>query len=97
MNQEDFSLLAQELEQSGGDTKRKLKSLPKTVLLGIAVELDPDMVSEVLEKGETKEDIIRAIESHIRGSLGNQSVEGWPFLQDFDIVFSEVDGEEETD
>jgi len=94
-NPEDLNLLAQQLRQSRGIPKRELRGLPKTVLLGIAIELDPDMVSEILEKGDTKEDILQAIEHHVRASLGRQDTAGWPYLQDFDVIFSEVDEEED--
>jgi len=94
VDQEDISLLAQDLEQSREFPKKDLKKLPKTVLLGIAIELDPDSVSEAYQEGSTKEDILKLIKSHIEESLGRSGTPGWSFLQDFDVVFTEVDDEE---
>lgn len=82
-------------EVEGGLPPRReeLQKLPKTVLLRIAIELDPDTVAESYQEGWTKEDILRVIERHVKGALGNQSVEGWPYVGEVEIFDSEVEEE----
>jgi len=75
--------------------RQELRKFPKTVLLKIAIELDPDRVAESYEEGWTKDDILRVIERHVKSALGIQSVEGWPYIQDVEIFDSEVEEEEE--
>ena len=71
----------------------ELRKYPKTVLLKVAIELDPDAVAESYQEGWTKEDILRVIERHVRTALGNQSIEGWPYVHEVEIFDSEVEEE----
>ncbi len=70
--------------------KEDLQKLPKTVLLRIAIELDPDTVAESYKEGWTKDDVLRIIERHVKSALGNQSIEGWPYIGEVELIDSEV-------
>lgn len=83
-----------EVEFKREPSREELQRLPKTVLLRIAIELDPDAVSSSYQEGWTKDDILRVIERHIKGALGNQSIEGWPYIGDVEILESVVEEEE---
>ncbi len=71
--------------------KGELRKLPKKVLLRIAIELDPDTVASSFQEGWTKDDILRVIERHVKTALGNQAIEGWPYIQEVEIFDSEVE------
>lgn len=73
--------------------KEELKKYPKTVLLKIAIELDPDTVAESYREGWTKDDILRIIERHVKSALGNRSIEGWPYIGEVEIFDSDVEEE----
>lgn len=88
MASEEGDLLTKE-----GHPKEELRKLPKTILLKIAIDLDPDTVAESYQEGWTRDDILRVIERHVKGALGNQSIEGWPYIGDVDIFDSEVEEE----
>ncbi len=75
--------------------REELKRLPKTVLLRVAIELDPDTVAESYAEGWTKEDILRVIERHLKSAIGNRAIEGWPHVLEVEIIDSEVELEDE--
>lgn len=81
---------ASEVELEKIPPKEELRKLPKTVLLKIAIELDPDTVATSYREGWKKDDILRIIERHVKSALGVQSVEGWPYIQEVEIIDSEV-------
>lgn len=70
--------------------KEELQKLPKTVLLRIAIELDPDAVSESYQEGWTKDDILRVIERHLKRTLGRAGEEGSEYIHDVEIIDSEI-------
>ena len=70
--------------------REELKKLPKTVLLKIAIELDPDAVSESFQEGWTKDDILRVIERHLKSALGRAGEEGSEYIHDVEIIDSEA-------
>jgi len=70
---------------------RSLAEQPTSVLLKIAVELDPDVVAEQYEEGWSREDIISVIETHIKNAIGNRYVEDWQLVGNVDIIEAEVE------
>jgi len=86
-----------EVEVERVPPREELRKYPKTVLLRIAIELDPDAVSESYREGWTKDDILRVIERHLKGALGRQEIEGWPYIGDVEILESSVEEEEEKE
>ena len=81
--------LADRIQNSGETSRQELRRLPKGVLLGIAIELDPDTVADLDAEGFSKEDIIGIIITHVKASLGRQQVEGWEVIGDVDVVSAE--------
>jgi len=81
--------LADRIRDSGETSKKELRRLPKGVLLGIAIELDPDTVADLDAEGFSKEDIIGIIITHVKASIGKQHVEGWEVIGDVDVVSAE--------
>ena len=80
-----------------GPPREDLRKLPKTVLLKIAIELDPDAVSESYQEGWTKDDILRVIERHLKSALGRQEIEGWPYIRDVEILDSTIEEDKEEE
>ncbi len=70
---------------------QELKKLPKTILLRLAIELNPDKVSESYSEGWTKDDILKIIEQHIGRSLGRAGEVASDYIVDVDIIDSEVE------
>lgn len=70
--------------------KRVLKEQPKSVLLKLAIELDPDTVAESYQDGWSKEDIAAVIEDHVKSAIGNMGIEGWPYIRDVDVETIEL-------
>ncbi len=87
--------LAEGIRTSGEASRQELRRLPKGVLLGIAIELDSDTVSNLDAEGFSKDDIIGIIINHVKASIGNKQVEGWEVIGDVDIVSAE--GYSDTD
>jgi len=71
--------------------REELQKYPKTVLLKIAIELNPDKVAESYQEGWTKDDILRIIERHLSSSLGQSGTYGGEYIQDVEILDSEVE------
>ena len=71
--------------------KEELQKYPKTVLLKIAIELNPDKVAESYQEGWTKEDILRIIEKHLSSSLGQTGTYGGEYIQDIEVLDSSVE------
>jgi len=82
-----------EVEFEKVPSREELQKYPRTALLKIAIELDPDAVSESYQEGWTKDDILRVIERHLRSALGRQEIEGWPYIGNVEILKSEVEEE----
>ena len=57
-----------------------LKRQPRTILLTIAVDLDPDAVAEAYEEGWTKEDLVDFISKHAQSAVGRRDVEGGEYV-----------------
>lgn len=82
-----------EVELTSTPPREELRKLPKTVLLRVAIELDPDKVAESYQEGWTKDDILRIIERHIKSELGKVGTYGGEYILEVDIIDSEVDEE----
>ena len=72
-------------------SREELQKLPKTVLLKIAIELNPDKVAMAYEEGWTKEDIIKMIGRHLSSSLGQAGSEGGDYIHDVAILESDIE------
>lgn len=86
-----------EVELTRVPPREELQRLPKTVLLKIAIELDPDAVASSYEEGWTKDDILRVIERHIKAALGRQPIEGWPYIGEVEVIESTAVEEDEEE
>jgi len=80
-----------EVEFRGIPPREELQKLPRTVLLKIAIELNPDKVAESYQEGWTKDDILRIIERHLSSYLGQSGTYGGEYIQDVEILDSEVE------
>ena len=89
--------LSEAKERGRVPSREELQKYPRTVLLRIAIELEPDAVSESYQEGWTKDDILRVIERHIKDALGNQSIEGWPYVHGVEIIDSEIEENQEPE
>jgi len=80
-----------EVETRRVPSREELRKYPKTVLLKIAIELNPDRVAESYQEGMSKEDILRIIERHLKSSLGQAGTYGGEYIQDVEVLDKEID------
>ena len=80
---------ASEVSSGRTPSREELQSLPRTVLLQIAIDLDPDAIAESYEEGWTKDDILKAIEKAVREAI---VARGGKYVHDVEIFDSDVEG-----
>lgn len=63
----------------------QLASLPKELLVKIAIELDPQLVAEKYKEGWTKQEILQLIKQHLSSSIGRTGVEGYQYIRNIQV------------
>ncbi len=67
------------------------RRLMKKLRIELELELDEDIVEEDLNQGWSRDAILGTIENHIKGAIGNNSIEGWGYIRDIDVLSIEVE------